>query len=512
MTTRRAFLEAAATWLAGSSIRIGAAPVPHFDAFEQSIRDQQVGMAGGHTTAVELTQFYLDRIAAYDHAGPRLNAVLVVNPRALDEARALDRERRQRRARGPLHGIPVLLKDNFDTRDLPTTGGSVALAGVVPTRDAFQVRKLRDAGAVILGKTNLHELALGLTTISSLGGQTLDPYDPTRAPGGSSGGSGVATAANFATFAMGTDTSGSIRIPSAHNAIVGLRPSAGLSSRSGIIPFGHTQDTGGPMARTVADIAVVLDITVGYDPDDPTTEASRGRIPRRYIDSLRPTALKTARLGVVHELFGGAPEDEEVAAIVQRAVADMSRQGATAVDVTIPNLTAHLMASNLLSQELKFYLGDYFAHTAGSRVKSFAEFVSSGLYTPQLKPFLEAADAQPNDYLSGDDYQRRLMARTVLGRAVREMMDASRVDALVYPTTRRVAPRLGGNQVGSNAGLSAQTGFPAITVPAGFTPDGFPVGVELLARPFGEPTLIALAYSYEQATHHRRPPTTTPRL
>src|SRR5205085_11796883 len=178
-------------------------------------------------------------------------------------------ERRRGRTRGPLHGIPILVKDNFDTKDMPTTGGCLALAGVVPKSDAFQVRKLREAGAVLLGKVNLHELALGLTTVSSLGGQTLDPYDPTRAPGGSSGGSGVAAAANFAAFTMGTDTSGSIRIPSAHNAIVGLRPSAGLSSRSGIIPFGHTQDTGGPMARNVADIAVILDATVGYDAADP---------------------------------------------------------------------------------------------------------------------------------------------------------------------------------------------------------------------------------------------------
>jgi Asp-tRNA(Asn)/Glu-tRNA(Gln) amidotransferase A subunit family amidase len=242
----------------------------------------------------------------------------------------------------------VLLKDNFETADLATTGGSLALSGAVPKQDAFQVRKLRQGGAVILGKVNLHELALGLTTISSLGGQTLDAYDPTRAPGGSSGGSAVAVAANFAAFALGTDTSGSIRIPSSHNAIVGLRPSAGLSSRGGIIPFGHTQDTGGPMARTVADVAMVLDATVGYDPDDPTTAAGRGKIPRSYTASLRAGALKGARIGVVGELFASAPEDGEVGALVRRAVADMTRQGATAIDVTIPDLAALLMSSNLL--------------------------------------------------------------------------------------------------------------------------------------------------------------------
>jgi Asp-tRNA(Asn)/Glu-tRNA(Gln) amidotransferase A subunit family amidase len=511
MTTRRAFLQGTAAWLA-VSLRAGAAPSASYDAFEKSIRELQADMAAGRTSAVELTQFYLDRIAAYDHAGPRLNAVLALNPRAVDDARALDAERRQRRVRGPLHGIPVLLKDNVETKDVPTTGGSLALSGAMPKQDAFQARKLRQAGAVILGKVNLHELALGLTTISSLGGQTLDAYDPTRAPGGSSGGSAVAAAANFAAFAIGTDTSGSIRIPSSHNSIVGLRPSAGLSSRSGIIPFGHTQDTAGPMARTVADIAIVLDATVGYDPDDPTTAASKGKIPRSYTASLRPAALKGARIGVVNELFGGAPEDDVVGAIVRRAVADMTAGGATAVEVTIPSLPALLMSSNLLSQELKFYLGDYFAHAPGARVKSFAEFVASGLYTPQLKPFLESANAQPDDYLRSEDYQRRLAARGALARAVLGVMDANRLDALVYPTTRRIAPTLGGNQIGSNAGLSAQSGFPAITVPAGFTAGGFPVGVEFLGRRFGEPTLIALAYGYEQMTHHRRPPPTTPRL
>ena len=466
-------------------------------------------MSSGRLTSAELVQFYLDRIAAYDEAGPRVNAVLFLNPRALDAAHALDIERKTRGPRGPLHGIPVLLKDNFETRDMPTTGGCLALSGLVPRRDAFQIRKLRDAGAVLLGKVNLHELALGLTTVSSLGGQTLDPYDLTRVPGGSSGGSAVAATANFAAFAMGTDTSGSIRIPSSHNCIVGLRPSAGLSSRSGIIPFGHTQDTGGPMARSVADIALILDATVGYDADDPTTEAGKGRIPKTYTASLRRGALNGARIGVLTELFGDAPEDEDVAAMVRRAVLDMTHRGATAVDVAVPNLAAQLMASNLLSQELKFYLGEYLKRS-GAPVKSVEELLASGLHTAQFAGFLEAANAEPDDYLTSDDYRRRLDARRSLGDAVRQVMDGQRLDAIVYPTTQRIAPKIGGNQVGSNAGLSAQTGFPAITVPAGFVAEGFPVGIELLGRPFAEPTLIALAYSYEQATRHRRPPSSTP--
>ncbi len=510
---RRSFLRSAGAvllMLAGRRPRLLEAAAP-YDAFEKSISDLQADMEAGKTSAAELVRFYLSRINAYDQAGPRLNAVLFLNPNAGAEARALDAERKSKKLRGPLHGIPVLLKDNFETRDMPTTGGSLALSGVVPKEDAFQVRKLRQAGAIILGKVNLHELALGLTTVSSLGGQTLDPYDQARAPGGSSGGSGVAASANFAAFAMGTDTSGSIRIPSSHNAIVGLRPSAGLSSRTGIIPFGHTQDTGGPMARTVADIAVVLDATVGYDPADPVTASSNGKIPQSYRSSLNPRALKGARIGVLTEFFGSAPEDEEVGAIIRTAIEDMKHQGAMVIDVAVPNLSSQLAASNLLTQELKAYLGNYLRSSPGAAVRSVEELLASGLHAAQLQGFLEAANAVPDDYLTRDDYRNRLAARDSLGQALLKVMDDNRLDVVVYPTARRIAPVVGGNQIGSNAGLSAQTGFPAISVPAGFTPGGFPVGIEMLARRFAEPTLIGLAYSYEQATKHRRPPASTPR-
>jgi amidase len=509
---RRSFLQTAGAIFALLETGVRALSAASYDAFEKSIGELQADMAAGRTSAAGLVRFYQERIAAYDQAGPRLNAVIFLNPQALADARALDEERKKRGPRGPLHGIPVLLKDNYETRDMPTTGGSLALAGAVPARDAFQVRRLREAGAVMFGKVNLHELALGLTTISSFGGQTLDPYDLTRVPGGSSGGSGVAAAANFAAFAMGTDTSGSIRIPSSHNNIVGLRPSAGLSSRSGIIPFGHTQDTGGPMARTVSDIAVVLDATVGEDPDDPTTAASAGRIPRTYTASLNKDAIRGSRIGVLKEFFGEGPEDREVGDIVRRAIDEMSKQGASIVDVTVPDLPAQLASSNLLTQELKFYLGDYLKNSPGAGAKSVEELLASGLHAAQLQGILDIANAQPDGYLNSDDYQRRLAARVSLGQAILKVMDDNRLDAIVYPTTRRIAPAVGGNQIGSNAGLSAQTGFPAMSVPAGFTPGGFPVGIELLGRPFAEPTLIGLAFSYEQATHHRRPPSSVPRL
>jgi Asp-tRNA(Asn)/Glu-tRNA(Gln) amidotransferase A subunit family amidase len=501
--SRRQFLQSAAAALAVVGVgpmRLTAA----FDPLEKNIRELQRAMGAGQITSAQLVQFYLDRIAAYD---PLLNAVLYVNPNAAAAARVLDDERRRGKSRGTLHGIPILLKDNFDTKDMPTTGGALALSGIVPKEDAFQVKKLREAGAVILGKVNLHELALGLTTVSSLGGQTLDPYDLTRAPGGSSGGSAVAATMNFAAATLGTDTSGSIRIPSAHNNVFGLRPSLGLSSRAGIIPFGHTQDTGGPIARTVEDIAIVLDATVGFDPADPSTAAGKGKIPRTYTAFLKRNALKGARIGVLTEFFGTAPEDGDVSAVVRSALDEMKAHGATYIDVAVPELAAQLTASNLLTQELKFYLGDYLKKSGGP-VASVEELLASGLHVASLQGILDVANRTADDYLMSDDYKRRLAARDALAQAVIKVMDANRVDALAYPVTRRIAPVVatGGNQIGSNAGLSAQTGLPAMSVPAGFTAGRFPVGMEMLGRPFAEPTLIGLSYSFEQGSRHRRAP------
>jgi amidase len=403
---RRSFLRISGAALAALSATVRDARAQSGDSFdvtEKSITQLQAAMAAGQVTSEQLVARYVARINAYDQAGPRLNAVIAINPRAAADARELDRERKERGPRGPLHGIPVLLKDNFDTADMPTTGGSLALVGIVPTQDAYQVRMLRRAGAVVLGKVNLHELALGLTSVSSYGGQTLNPYDLTRAPGGSSGGSGVATSACFAAFTLGTDTSGSIRIPSSHNSIVGLRPSLGLSSRAGIIPFGHTQDTGGPMARTVEDIALILDATVGYDAADPSTAASSGRMPRTYLASLKAGALKGTRIGVLTEFFGTAPEDGEVAAVVRRSVDEMKARGATAVDINVPELAKLVAAANLLSQELKAYLGAYLKN-AGAHATSVEDLLESGLHSSSLQGILDIANGTADDYLSSDDY------------------------------------------------------------------------------------------------------------
>src|SRR5258705_6378926 len=258
------------------ALRTQTAP---FDVTEKTITELAAAMRTGATSSRRLVQAYLARIEAFDHQGPALNAIISINPKALDEADALDRERAARGLRGPLHGIPIVLKDNYDTAEMPTTAASTALKGSMPGRDAFQVKKLRDAGAVIVAKANLHEFARGITTISSLGGQTRNPYDPTRNPGGSSGGTGAAIAASFAAVGMGSDTCGSIRIPSAHNNLVGLRPTKGLSSIGGMIPLSSTQDVGGPLARTVEDLAITLDATIGEDPEDSATKLTAGTRP-----------------------------------------------------------------------------------------------------------------------------------------------------------------------------------------------------------------------------------------
>ena len=299
---------------------------------------------------------YLGRIRAYDLQGPQLNAMLAMNPKVLEIADAMDRERAARGPRGPLHGIPIVVKDNFETVDMPTTGGSLALTGFMTGRDAFQVKRLRDAGAVIIGKTNLHELAAGITTISSAGGQTRNPYDPSRTPGGSSGGTGAAVAASFAAAGMGSDTCGSIRIPSANNNLFGLRGTAGLSSRDGIIPLSHTQDIGGPLARTVADLAIMLDATVGADPADAVTQGSAGHIPASYRDLLNADGLRGARIGVVKELFGSSPEDDEVAAIDRKALDAMKKAGAELVEISLPEIGEQMRGTALIDAEFKFDL------------------------------------------------------------------------------------------------------------------------------------------------------------
>jgi Asp-tRNA(Asn)/Glu-tRNA(Gln) amidotransferase A subunit family amidase len=491
---------------AGPHTQIGAqAP---FDVAEKSIFDLQNAMRAGTITSRELVAQYLERIRKYDQAGPAINAFITLNPRALETAAALDDERRRSGERGILHGIPIVVKDNYDTADLPTTAASKALDGFQPARDAFQVKKLREAGAVIVGKTNLHELAYGITTISSRGGQTRNPYDPSRNPGGSSGGTAAAVAASFAAAGMGTDTCGSIRIPAANNNLVGLRGTFGLSSRDGIVPLAHSQDIGGPLARTVTDLAVMLDATVGVDPADPATTAAAGRIPPSYLNALGDTSLAGLRIGIVTPLFGTAPEDEEVAAIVRKALTALEQIGARADDLALPGFSDLLAGTSTINAELKFDLLDYFAARPTAPVRSLADILQRGVHHSAIDGLLKRAEAVPAR--DSDSYRATLAKREAARAAILAAMKDQRLQVLAYPTLRRKPAVIGQPQAGSNCQLSAATGMPAISMPAGFTADGLPVGIELLGLPWTEAGLLRIAYAYERAASVRRPPPTTP--
>ncbi len=483
---------------------------PSFDVAEKTILELAAAMEGGEVTSRQLVEQYLARIEAFDHQGPELNAMVARNPKAVEQAEALDAERAAQGPRGPLHGVPVIVKDNYDTSDIPTTGGSIALAGLVPPDDAFQVRKLREAGAVILGKANMHELAYGITTISSLGGQTRNPYDPARNPGGSSGGTGAAIAASYAAVGMGSDTCGSIRIPASHNNLVGLRSTRGLASRDGIIPLSHTQDVGGPLARSVTDLAIVFDATVGFDPADEITALGADQIPASYLDHLRADGLQGARIGILRTLFGEAPEDQQVARVVNAAIEKMEEQGAETLEVTIPDFRQLLQGASVLRQEFGFDLQEYLRNTPGAPVSSLEEILDQGLYHAAVEGALRRSSSV--DSLDTEGYRDALAKRETIRATVVQVMQNNDLDALVYPTIRRTASRIGESQSGSNCSLSANSGLPAISVPAGFANNGMPVGVELLGRPFAEPRLLELAYSFEQAADHRRPPASVPSL
>jgi Asp-tRNA(Asn)/Glu-tRNA(Gln) amidotransferase A subunit family amidase len=495
---------------AQSTARLAAAGgSPGVEVVERSIDDLQQDMAAGRTTSRAIAAAHLARIAAYDKQGPALNAMIALNPRALDEADALDRERRDRGPRGPLHGIPIVIKDNYETVDMPTTGGSVALSGFMTGRDAFQVKKLRDAGAVVLGKTNLHELAAGIITISSLGGQTRNPYDPARTPGGSSGGTAAAIAASFAVAGMASDTCGSIRIPAANNNLFGLRGTAGLSSRTGIIPLSHTQDIGGPLARTVTDLAVMLDATVGEDPADAVTAPSRGRLTGTFREHLAEDAFRGRRIGLLKTMFGASPEDEEVSAIGLKALDQLKAQGAELVEVQVPGLDEVVNRSSLINLEFKTDLQAYLAQFPKAPVGSLQEILDRGAYHAALETMFKLRNAAVPDPEEIRKVEARRQAATALVRAT---LDEHRLDALAYPTLRRRPVVVEEPQRGSNCQLSATTGFPAMAMPAGFTNDGVPIGFELLGPAWSDQRLVAMAYAYERAARPRRAPPTTPPL
>ena len=494
--------------LAASLAACVDAGTQEMDAFELTIPELQAAMEAGETTSAALVQQYLDRITAFDRDGPKLRAMITINPRALEEAAALDREREAKGPRGPLHGIPVVLKDNYDTYDMPTTASAVAMAGFVPPDDGTQVRKLREAGAVFIGKTNLHEFARGIETISSLGGQTRNPYDPRRNPGGSSGGTGAAVAANFAAVGMGSDTCGSIRIPAANNNLFGLRVTQGLSSRDGIIPLSHTQDVGGPLARSMVDLVTVLDATVGSDPADPQTAGAEEHLPDSFAGFLDADALAGARLGLLTDYLATSAPYGDVTDVVREAVSSMEEQGAEFVELQIESLDDLLRNTSVIGNEFTTDVAAYLQES-GAPIRSVQELLDSGQYHVALEARYKSSLEGARDT---EEYEKRLANRDVLATLLVETLEANDLDALVYPTLRVKPVFVGEHQYGSMCRPSAHSGLPAISMPAGFTADGLPVGMELLARPYDDGRLIALGYAWEQAAHPRKPPERTPSL
>jgi Asp-tRNA(Asn)/Glu-tRNA(Gln) amidotransferase A subunit family amidase len=490
---------------------VQAAPQPpgRIEVAEASIPQLQAALASGALTSRQLVLAYLARIAAYDQIGPSLNSIVTLNPAALAQADALDKERASKGPRGPLHGIPVLVKDNFDTLDMPTSGGALALATLQPSQDAHQVDKLRSAGAIILGKTAMHELAAGTTTISSLTGQSRNPYDLLRSPGGSSGGTGAAIAASFAAAGMGSDTCGSIRIPAAYQNLFGLRTTRGLASRTGVIPLSDTQDVAGPLARSVADLAIMLDATVGSDKRDAITAGADAHVPKSYADALQPGSLKGARIGVLRSLFTIVPDDGDGKLVYDQAITAMRNAGAEVIEVAIPGLDEMLTESGSMYEFVED-LRRYLAAHPGAPVASLEEIVKAGLHHDQLDKRLRDPLAGPDR--SSPGYQVLLAKRTVARAATDALLTKERLDALLYPTALGRPPVIGAENIYSNCRLSVVTGLPALAIPAGFTPRGLPVGLELLGAAFAEPRLLALGHGWEQLAKPRQPPFSTPPL
>ena len=502
----------------------GEKPAP-FQIIETSVDDIHAAMKAGKLTSHQLVQQYLDRIEAYDKRGPNINAIISLNPQALAEADKLDAAYKASGFVGPLHGIPILVKDEIDAAGMPTTLGTVVFKNYRPTRDAFVVEKLRKAGAIILGKTTLSEYAAG-DTYGSMFGATRNPYDLERTIGGSSGGSGASLAANFSTLALGEETASSIRRPAAWGDLVSLRPTPGLVSRSGMwdgYPSPLAQM--GPMARSVRDVAILLDTMVGYDPEDPVTALGIGKVNASYTKYLDKNGLKAARIGVLRESIGadsepGSDDFQKVDAVFQENVAELIAAGATVVDpLVVPDLKALLAKAardtTTSDQALRLYL----ARNPNSPFKSHDDIGKS----PDIAKSVPASKAKEwTDPLRPTDaakYGEYLKAREQLLINILNVMAANKLDAIVLKTVEHqpnlinevmnppYKPTRG--VIGLNTFLNYSS---VITVPGGFTTDNLPVGITFFGGPYSEPTLFKLAYSYEQATHHRIPPKSTPAL
>lgn len=501
--------------------RSTAAP---FNVMETTIDDVHKAYTAGTLTAHRLVQMYLDRIAAYDKQGPKINCVITVNPKALEEADRLDAAFKTSGLVGPLHGIPVLLKDQVDVAGLPTTLGSLVMKNYVPTKDAVIVEKVKKAGGIILAKMTLGEMGGG-DTYGSLFGETHNPYDLLRTVGGSSGGPGAGVAANFGTIAIGQEGFASIRRPSTWNSIVGMRPTAGLVSRSGVYAgWPSTNGSLGPMTRTVTDLAKLLDVMVGYDAEDPITALGVGQAPDTYTKFLDKNGLKGARIGILREPMGYTTEPDsedfkKVTAIFDKAIGELKAAGAQIVDpIVIPQLNELLAkrASTVADEGESTNL--YLRRNPNSPYKTREDMMKSPDYSKVFSRRRGSSALSVNASGRNAHYEY-LVARDQLMLNVMKVMADNKLDAIVHKSVEHTPTLI---KDGLNPPFVNQKGAPhlntflvyvsSIAVPAGFTAEGLPVGITFFGRPYSEPTVIKLAYGYEQATHHRKPPHTTPAL
>jgi Asp-tRNA(Asn)/Glu-tRNA(Gln) amidotransferase A subunit family amidase len=487
---------------------------PAFPIQEATIAQIQSALRGGSLTCRALVEEYLARIDAHDKNGAALNAIVMTNPDALRIADDLDRRFRQSGPVGPMHCVPVLVKDNYETVDMPTTAGSLSLKGMTTGKDAFVVKRLREAGAVMIAKSNMAEFAFSpVETVSSiLPGYTRNPYDTSRVTAGSSGGSAAGTAASFAAFGLASDTGDSIRGPAAHQALVGLRSTMGLVSRGGVVPLNMAADIAGAVTRTVADTAAVLQVIAGPDPADPVTASGRDHVAQNYAASLRAEGLKGARLGVLHQAYDTPTLDPEVGDVFKGALGELRNLGAEVIDpVDIPGFDALRRSQGGGCNQFKHDLNAYLAGLGDKApLHTLEEIVKSRRFHPSIQTRLESGQAADDVPGQSAGCQLRDQFREKLRAAVVALFEAQQLDALIYPTWSN-PPRLLGDlntPGGDNNQLFApSTGWPAITVPMGYTRGGrLPAGLQFFGRAWSEPRLLELAYSYEQATHHRRPP------
>lgn len=475
---------------------------------EWTISSVHEAMKKGELTCLELVQYYLERIKKYDG---KLHSIILINPNAEKEAAELDEKFKKDGFSGPLHGIPVILKDNVETNDMPTTAGSIALKGFESHSDAFLVKRLKAAGALILAKANLHEFAIWGETVSSILGPTYNPYDLTRTPGGSSGGTGAAIAADFGIIGIGTDTINSVRSPSSANNLVGIRPTIGMISRSGIVPYSLTQDTAGPLCRNVEDAARTLSVIAGYDKNDEITAWAYNKV-QDFAEGLEEGTLKGKRLGILRSFFGKEEINKPVNEVMERALAVLQNAGAELVEIT------ENIDSAWLTNEVSVHLDDFNDHLTAYLqsfpadkipVHSLREIYESGKYHPVDKGNME--DALKLSTHSAH-YNEKLLRQQKVKNKIMKLIADNRLDCIVYPHQQQLVCKIGDSQKQRNGVLCSVTGFPSVVVPAGFTapdgdaPLGVPAGMEIIGEPWSEKRLLMIARAYEKAANMRKTP------